>query len=300
MRPLLSRDLASSDEGPVLIARVLEQADLRATEPHRHARGQLLGSTRGLVSVQADLKRWVVPATHAVWIPPDLLHSLRSHGPFAGWSLYLAPLACGGMPEEPCVLAMSGLLREAVGRAATWDARRLEPAQRRLAWVMLDEMRSLPEVPLGLPIPRDARLRTLAAALCDAPGDDTGMTAWARRVGIAPRTLTRRFVEETGFTFTAWRQRARLLRAVELLAAGTPVTTVALELGYVNVSAFIALFRRTFGTTPGRWEGWRADPTPHESDLRALPARRGDGVFDVPDISSGNCTDSGASAPRGP
>jgi AraC-like DNA-binding protein len=28
---------------------------------------------------------------------------------------------------------------------------------------------------------------------------------------------------------------------------------VAFDLGYDNVSAFIALFRRTFGTTPGRY-----------------------------------------------
>jgi AraC-like DNA-binding protein len=30
------------------------------------------------------------------------------------------------------------------------------------------------------------------------------------------------------------------------------VTTIALELGYDNVSAFIEVFRKTFGTTPGR------------------------------------------------
>ena len=74
---------------------------------------------------------------------------------------------------------------------------------------------------------------------------------WA---GIAPRTLTRRFVAETGFSFTEWRQRVRLLKALEMLAAGKSVTTISLDLGYGNVSAFIALFRRTFGVTPGRYE----------------------------------------------
>ncbi|HID9329325.1 TPA: helix-turn-helix domain-containing protein, partial [Klebsiella pneumoniae] len=39
-----------------------------------------------------------------------------------------------------------------------------------------------------------------------------------------------------------------------LLAAGKPVTAIALDLGYDNVSAFIALFRRMFGTTPGRYK----------------------------------------------
>ncbi len=56
-----------------------------------------------------------------------------------------------------------------------------------------------------------------------------------------------------GFHFTEWRQRARLMRALELLSADISVTTVAFELGYETVSAFIALFRRHFGVTPGRY-----------------------------------------------
>jgi AraC-like DNA-binding protein len=43
------------------------------------------------------------------------------------------------------------------------------------------------------------------------------------------------------------------MRAQELLAAGTPVTTVALDLGYETVSAFIAMFRRAYGVTPTRY-----------------------------------------------
>ncbi|WP_441256827.1 helix-turn-helix domain-containing protein [Bradyrhizobium sp. 482_C4_N1_1] len=58
---------------------------------------------------------------------------------------------------------------------------------------------------------------------------------------------------ETGFSFTEWRQRVRLMRALEMLADEIPVTTIALDLGYETVSAFIALFRRTFGTTPARY-----------------------------------------------
>jgi len=76
---------------------------------------------------------------------------------------------------------------------------------------------------------------------------------WAAWAGISERTLSRRFVLETGFTYTAWRQRARLMRALELLAEGEAVTTVALDLGYDSVSAFIALFKRTLGVTPSAY-----------------------------------------------
>lgn len=237
----------------MLVAAMQQSATVRGTHRHRHARGQLLGASRGLLTVDAGASRWVVPATHAVWIPPDVEHGVRSHGPFAGWSVYVIPAVCDDLPDEPCILAVSGLLREAVVRAARWTGHSLNAAQMRLVAVILDEMRTLPREALGLPMPRDIRLLKIAQALSDHPADDRGLDEWAAWVAIAPRTLTRRFVVETGFTFTEWRQRVRLLRAMEMLAAGRSVTAVALDLGYVNVSAFIALFRRTFGMTPGRY-----------------------------------------------
>ena len=49
------------------------------------------------------------------------------------------------------------------------------------------------------------------------------------------------------------RERLRLLQALRLLAAGDPVTSVALDLGYASTSAFIFMFKRAIGTTPGRY-----------------------------------------------
>lgn len=251
--PLIPPDIASSRDGPPLVAVVRQSGAVRETARHRHARGQLLGAIRGLLSVDTGDSQWVVPATHAVWIPPDNLHALRSHGPFAGWSVYLADALCEPLPAAPCILAVSGLLREAVFRAATWTGPQMDAPRTRLGGVILDEIRALPREPLGLPMPRDTRLLKIANALSRYPDDGRSLQEWAAWAHIAPRTLTRRFAAETGFSFTAWRQRVRLLRALERLAAGAPVTAIAMELGYSNVSAFIALFRRTFGATPGEY-----------------------------------------------
>jgi AraC-like DNA-binding protein len=54
-------------------------------------------------------------------------------------------------------------------------------------------------------------------------------------------------------SFGRWRQQARLLHALRLLAVGESVTAVALEAGYESTSAFISMFKKTFGTTPGRY-----------------------------------------------
>ncbi|MBT8329591.1 MAG: helix-turn-helix domain-containing protein, partial [Desulfofustis sp.] len=37
------------------------------------------------------------------------------------------------------------------------------------------------------------------------------------------------------------------------LGMNEPVTTVAIELGYDSPSAFISMFKRTLGETPGRY-----------------------------------------------
>jgi AraC-like DNA-binding protein len=62
-------------------------------------------------------------------------------------------------------------------------------------------------------------------------------------------------VREVGATFGQWQQQARLLEALRLLAAGDDVTTVALRVGYDTPSAFIGMFRRAMGVTPGRYFG---------------------------------------------
>ena len=239
-------------EIPLIAVRGSERTG-RVTAAHRHAPGQLFGPTRGAITVGTGSGLWVVASTHAVWVPPHHLHSLRSHGEFEGASVYVAESACADLPAEPCALRHGGLLREAIARAASWDDRPPDAARRRVADVILDEIRSLPRERPGLPAPRDARAVRVARALVADPSDTRSLAQWADWAGIAPRTLTRLFVAETGASFGAWRQRARLARALELLAAGTPVTTVALELGYDNTSAFIAMFKRAHGTTPARW-----------------------------------------------
>jgi AraC-like DNA-binding protein len=70
---------------------------------------------------------------------------------------------------------------------------------------------------------------------------------------MSPRSFARHFQAETGLSFGAWRRQAQLLRALELLGAGLSVGDVAFTLGYDSTSAFIAMFRRAFDTTPSRY-----------------------------------------------
>jgi len=242
-----------SPDGPSVVAATRMLESELSSEMHQHARGQLFGSIKGLISVQVDGGLWVVPAIHAVWLPPHHAHAGRSFGPYHGWSAYVAEAACANLPAQPCIIRVSGLLREAVLRIASsmpQASDQSSQAQSHICAVVLDEIRSLPVEEFGLPIPADARLQRIAKALIANPADERSIDDWASFGAISSRTFSRRFVSETGFNFTAWRQRVRLLRSLEMLAEGISITAIALDLGYASISAYISLFRRTFGETP--------------------------------------------------
>jgi AraC-like DNA-binding protein/quercetin dioxygenase-like cupin family protein len=250
---IVRAELVSSHDGPFLAAGELTQHAPRELPAHSHARGQLMGALSGLMSVGIDAQQWVVPAIHAIWIPPHCTHSVKSFGPFAGWSVFIAEARCDGLPATPRAIRTTALLREAVHRASAWEGAPLDAARTRIAEVIVDELRAARGEPLHLPHPRDAALRKITDALAANLADNRKLEQWAAWANVSPRTLSRRFGTETGLSFAQWRQQARMLRALERVADGIAVTTVALELGYDNVSAFIEVFRKTFGTTPGRY-----------------------------------------------
>ena len=117
---------------------------------------------------------------------------------------------------------------------------------------VFDELETAEPESLCLPVPRDRRLRMMAAAIAADPSSKESLASWGARIGMSERGLTRQFRVETGMSFVQWRSMARMKRALEMLAGGATVTDTALDLGYDSASSFIALFRRTFGVTPAR------------------------------------------------
>jgi AraC-like DNA-binding protein len=89
--------------------------------------------------------------------------------------------------------------------------------------------------------------------LLEAPSEERGLEELASQCGASGRTLARLFRKETGMTFVAWRKQLRLLEAIDLLGQGHSISQVAFEMGYQSTSAFIAMFHRTIGATPGRY-----------------------------------------------
>jgi AraC-like DNA-binding protein len=221
---------------------------------HKHRRAQLVYAEAGVMTVQTATGVWVIPPERAVWVPAGVEHAIDTGSELAMRSLYIEENAAPWLPKTCCVVRISPLLRELIGRAVDLPALYDEDGpDGRLMRVILDQLETLPVAPLHLPMPRDARLKRITDALAQDPANAEPLRRWARRAGASTRTLARLFLKETRMSFGAWRQQLRLMKALEMLAARRPVTEVALDLGYASPSAFIAMFRRAFGVSPKRY-----------------------------------------------
>lgn len=213
---------------------------------------QLIYATQGVVAIHTASGVWVLPAHRALWVPDGIAHTLHITTAASLRSLYFRARQARQLPRNCCAVNVPPLLRELILECVRLGALlSRKPVHRRLAAVILDQLQTLPAVPLQLPQPREPRACRMAEVLRQTPG--CSLPAAARVCGASVRTLERIFQEETGMPLGAWLRRLRLQLALERLAGGVSVTQVATECGYNAPSAFVSMFRRELGVTPGRY-----------------------------------------------
>ncbi|MDQ2067163.1 helix-turn-helix transcriptional regulator [Xinfangfangia sp. CPCC 101601] len=230
----------------------------QALRAHSHPRGQLLWAMRGVLRVVSNACIWLVPPSHAVWIPGGMEHQVTIEAEAELLNIYVDPSISVRKTNRPipccAVLLLTPLAREMIRRlgesdtSLPFDARLL-----RLCSVLLDELDLLTEAPLNLPGGQDERLTRVTRHLIGHPDEQSQLPELSQMAGASPRTMERLFRAETGLSFRQWRSKLRLLSAIEALNRGESSTTIAFSMGYSSPSAFIAAFREAFGTTPQRF-----------------------------------------------
>lgn len=237
-----------------LYARTASLAQAVSTPRHSHPWVQLSYALVGVLHVHSAAGSFVAPPQRAIWVPADLEHEVVSSPGTEMRSLYIDCAASDWAPSRCRVLEIDSLSRELIRRFCELPVEYDEQgADGRLAQVLLDQLRGAREVGLSLPMPADTRLLRLCHTLQAHPDDRRSLAQWSQVLGASEKTLSRLFLRDTGLTFRAWRQRLRLLGALEPLQRGARVTDVALSCGYDSTSAFIAAFRLQFGETPGEF-----------------------------------------------
>ncbi len=223
---------------------------------HSHLRHNLVYAIRGILHIKVDSTQILLPPLRAVWMPSGVPHSTDFMTRVSLRTICFDP-DFPGVPNSKCrIFSVPPLLREMILHSVRWGVDR-DPNDL-TANLFFQTMAALchewmaKEHPFRLPLAKSPAL-TLAidytlANLREARLDDVAKVA-----NLSARTLRRRMNQETGQSWYQFLHKARMMRAMELLAADSPVSETALDVGYNSLSGFTQAFTRFTGETPSRY-----------------------------------------------
>jgi AraC-like DNA-binding protein len=144
---------------------------------------------------------------------------------------------------------MRSLLDAAFATTMTADKTEL------VARLMLHELTETAHAPTFLPLPTSAAGRRVADVAAGDYRNQLSVDEVASRAATSVRTVSRLFLAETGLTFKVWRQRARIVQAMDRLARGKAIAQVSSELGFASTASFSCAFRQVTAMTPTTFQG---------------------------------------------
>jgi AraC-like DNA-binding protein len=221
---------------------------------HAHGSDQLIYATGGLMEVFSGQNVWLIPPYFALWVPARIQHRIFMPGPVSMRTLYMRPNLTARSESDCAVLHVTALLRELIIEAVRVGALRLRNRYEcALRDMLIRQLQKASPLPTSVTLPRDTRALAVAQAIMKNPAESKPMTAMCAVEGTSVRTIQRIFREEVGTSFELWRRQVRLAKAVELLISGRSIKETAFRIGYSQSSAFVEIFRQTFGKSPKMW-----------------------------------------------
>jgi AraC-like DNA-binding protein len=221
---------------------------------HVHPEAQLLFAAKGIMQVTTPKGRWFVPPERAVWLPPRMEHAVDVLADIEMRSLLVARERFEAHPDahrltREFVVVVGPLLRQAI--LGSFDQRAHPRLRGLLADVALFQLAEAEDPGTFIPLPLEPRARSVAELVLADPASGLDLSELSRMAGASTRTITRLFPAETGLTFKAWRQRARIMVALqELGQPGVTIKQVAAKLGFSSAAAFSFAFRQVINVSP--------------------------------------------------
>ncbi len=217
--------------------------------PHSSLWGEFNLSLNGILKYQIEQQSYLSPPQYGLWIPPQTAHTsiaidckttryvcIRLHPE-------LSPLLGTHINNLHIRPFLRALIIELL-------LQKNENRQQHLLTVLLDELNHAPRYEHYLPSSHHPILAPILAKLSDAHLFHYSLQHILQESTLSERHLLRLSQQELQLSLSEWRNRAKIMYAINQLHQGNSVKSIALDLGYQHPSSFTDFFKRYTGLTP--------------------------------------------------
>lgn len=235
--------------------------------PHAHDTHCVAVITGGALVVETPREQRVCRRGDVVVIDADTVHSGHAAGA-EGWKMrvaHVAPAALAadcerlGLPRSDAFAPKSSFIGDGQLFADLWGVNwcsevgddPLKRSERLVCalFTLLGVHAARPRKPE--PGAREPRIvRVVKSRLTDDLTSKLTLDALAGEFRVTPFVLLRAFLREEGLSPHAYRQQARVRRAVKLLQQQRPLADIAMDTGFADQAHFTRVFKQTIGVTP--------------------------------------------------
>ena len=224
------------------------------TMTHQHDWGQVHLIKQGVLEMEVNGRKMVSPAGFAIWTPAQVPHRAFNRQDIEYCAINIDVSRSHHLPTQACMIALPPLVLAIIDDLVARKVDKIESHQDTcLTDVLLERLASAHQVDDFLPTTTDPLLQPILAELEANPANNCPLSEWAKSVFTTERTLHRRFQKHLRMSFNEWRQRLKVVTALQLLKQPDSISQVAYQLGYSDASAFIKMFRKHTGLTPSAY-----------------------------------------------
>ncbi|MFW1953704.1 AraC family transcriptional regulator [Acinetobacter beijerinckii] len=220
--------------------------------PHTSLWGDFNFSLNGTLEFDIEGKYYLSPPSYGLWLPPRTEHqSLPVAHEIHYICIRLHP-QFGNVLGDVCrCFSIEPFFRTLVIQILEQQKKNSSPAYlEHLLQVLFDQLKQAPAHSHYLPQSTHPILAPILEQLADPDLFNLSLQQVLYNVAVSERHVLRLSQQELQLSLSEWRNRAKIIFAINQIRQGMTIKQLAYRLGYQHSSSFIEFFKRYTGQTP--------------------------------------------------
>ncbi|MEG0405986.1 MAG: AraC family transcriptional regulator [Acinetobacter sp.] len=220
--------------------------------PHSSLWGDFNFSLNGTLEFDIEGKYYLSPPSYGLWLPPRTAHqSLPVAHEIHYICIRLHPRYGDFLGDTCRCFSIEPFFRALVVQILAQQKQNASPEYlEHLRQVLFDQLKQAPAYSHYLPQSTHPILAPILAQLADPELFNLSLQQILHNVSISERHLLRLSQQELQLSLSEWRNRAKIIFAINQIRQGMTIKQLAYVLGYHHSSSFIEFFKRYTGQTP--------------------------------------------------